>query len=755
MITKEPILAKILRYLMYATALVPLIIFSQFMSPFHFGKVIVFRSLIEIAAILYILLIWQDRTYLPKINKIFWAFFLFVIAFTVTTVTSMAPFSSFWGSLERMGGLWTFGHYFVFFVILISVLRSKQDWNLFLEIIIVSGILSAIYGFGQKTDMKFFIGSGNRARIFGTLGNPALFAGYQLLTLFLAGTLFFRKDNSRNKKIFFSLAAIIMSVAVLMTAVRGSILALGLGFLIFAFLYSWHYKTKIAKKILIGLLFCAALFVIFSLTMKNTAFVTKSSYLTRVTNLSFGNFTVQTRFWAWQAGLKGWSESPRTVLLGWGPENFNIPFSKNFNPKFFTGPGSETLFDRAHNMFVEVLVTMGLLGFLAYAGLFVTVFTSLKKIKQSSDNMIYGLGFIPLVVAYMFHNAFIFDTSANFITFFSILGFISFLSEFPKADNIQKNTIEPATHYNKTLWRLTAIVLIIISALIYKTNVLPSKANYATTRAIILGWNGNFNGAVKKYQEAMIYGVPGKYEIRHRFGQYMLEQSQKSANLDSAKHSKPEFVNMLKMVIVEIQKNAEENPYDYLPNLYIARLNIILGKDDPKSPYNDEALTYGLKALALSPTFVRTNYEIAQAYLNKQDKTKAAEYFKRAVELNPEVGLSLWYWGIIEFDRGNEKLGVDLIGQALDKGFIGSESDYLKMITVFYRKGDYNKLVLLYQKIIVLNPNNPQYHASVAVAYAQVGKIDEAVAEARIAAKLSPEFEPEARRFVQSIGREF
>src|SRR3989344_2490139 len=323
------------------------------------------RSLIEIAAILYILLILQDRTYLPKINKIFWAFFLFVIAFTVTTVTSMAPFSSFWGSLERMGGLWTFGHYFVFFVILISVLRSKQDWNLFLEIIIVSGILSAIYGFGQKTDMKFFIGSGNRARIFGTLGNPALFAGYQLLTLFLAGTLFFRKDNSRNKKIFF------------------------------------------------GLLFCAALFVIFSLTMKNTAFVTKSSYLTRVTNLSFGNFTVQTRFWAWQAGLKGWSESPRTVLLGWGPENFNIPFSKNFNPKFFTGPGSETLFDRAHNMFVEVLVTMGLLGFLAYLAIFGVLFKSLWQLKNKLEYRIPAIGFIAMVVAYVIHNAFIFDTSAN------------------------------------------------------------------------------------------------------------------------------------------------------------------------------------------------------------------------------------------------------------------------------------------------------------------------------------------------------
>ena len=45
---KESILLKILKVGVYAVALVPLIIFSQFLSPFHFGKVIVFRSIVEL-----------------------------------------------------------------------------------------------------------------------------------------------------------------------------------------------------------------------------------------------------------------------------------------------------------------------------------------------------------------------------------------------------------------------------------------------------------------------------------------------------------------------------------------------------------------------------------------------------------------------------------------------------------------------------------------------------------------------------------
>ena len=59
----------------------------------------------------------------------------------------------------------------------------------------------------------------------------------------------------------------------------------------------------------------------------------------------------------------------------------------------------------------------------------------------------------------------------------------------------------------------------------------------------------------------------------------------------------------------------------------------------------------------------------------------------------------------------------------------------------------------LYEQLLKMQPNNPQYHASLATAYAQIGKINEAVAEAKIAAKLDPSFELEARTFVKNLDR--
>ncbi len=745
-------IAKFLRYAIYITAFVPLIIFSQFISPFHFGKVVVFRSIVEIMAVFYFILILKDKSYLPLRHPLLIIFGLFTLFFGIASIISANPYLSFWGSLERMGGWWTFLHYLIYFVILISIFRTREDWFRLLKIMVFVGVLSAFYGFGQKTNIGFFIGSGERARIFGTIGNAALFAGYQIVNLFLALILAFSSLVLPKHKPYFFIAAAINLIAILMTAVRGSILGVGIGFLVFAFLYFFSRRSGAAKRVLITLVALVILVVVFSLVFRNSNFVKKSAYLTRLTDFSLQTYTVQTRFWAWRAGIEGWKESPKTVLLGWGPENFNVPFSKHFNPKFFRGIGSETLFDRAHNMFVEVLVTMGLLTFLVYAAMFIAIYYLLWKFtfKEQKIDKTTGIGLISLVTTYIIHNCFIFDTSANFIVFFTVLGFVSFLTtKSTAATTPQIPNLKSETHKLSMGLKVLLILLLFgVAVLIYKTNIMPAKANYATTRAIMKGWANNFDGAVAKYKEALAYDVPGKYDYRHRYAQYILEYT-------NGKQLSEKEISAIQFAISEVQKNASESKQDYLPYLYLSRLYIFLGKNDPKSPYNDMALQNSMKALEISPTFVRTYYEIAQAYLNKKDYNGAIKYFSEAVKLNPEVGMSHWYLGATYLEAGEVQKGLAAINEAMKIGYVLSQSDYMRLINIYLKQGDYVKISEIYELLIKASPDNPQYHASLAVAYANIGKIDEAVSEARKAAVLDKTFEAEAKRFVESLGRKF
>lgn len=747
----ESRLVKFLRFGIYLTALVPLIIFKDFISPFHFGKVLVFRSLIEILGAAYLILILKDRSYLPRRDKIFWAFALFTSAFTLATITSISKYPSFWGTLERMGGLWTFWHYFLFFIILTSVLTKKEHWQRLFDLTIFVGILSAFYGFFQKTDIDFFLGSGNRARIFGTIGNAALFAGYQLLVVFLSLTMFLSPQSNHKYKTFYLFAFVITSIAVLMTVVRGSLLGYVVGIMVFFFLWVRHKNLQTGKRIFYVLVGLIVLFIVLAPIINDISFVKNSGYLNRITDLSLNSPTVQTRFWAWEAGLKGWIESPKTILLGWGPENFNIPFSKHFNPKFFAGPGAETLFDRAHNMFVEILVTMGIVGLMIYLNIFVELFKSLRKLSANKEFAIYGAGLISVTVAYIIHNSFIFDTSANLIVFFTILGFASALAH-ERDTNIQihaNDTNNANRKLNKTLLCSIAIILVIlVSALIYKTNILPAKANYATTRAIIRGWAGDFNGAFAKYKEALSFNVPGKYEYRHRFAQYLV-----GAGGPSVKEKKVR--EAYEYAIAEIDKNIKENPVDYLPYLYASRLNIILGKDDPGSPYNNIALKYSMKALELSPTFVRTYYEIAQAYLNKGDYSKAVEFFQKAADLNPETGISHAYLGAAKIEAGDLS-GAEDLERALnaENPYHPREVDFQKLINAYLKTDNFDRIIWIYEQLIIVNPNNPQYYASLAVAYVNLGEIDKAVEMARKAVQVDPSFESDAKIFLRTLGRE-
>lgn len=798
-----------LRRLVYATALVPLVIFSQFISPFHFGKVILFRIIVEVMVALYVLLAWRDRRYLPKSHPITWAFLGFAGVFTLTTITSIAPNQSWMGSLERMGGLFTFWHYFIFYVIAVSVLRTREQWQILVDLIVSAGIVSALYGLLQRFDISFIIGSGGRERIFGTIGNPALFAGYQILGGFLALTMAMTQRKFPAVKIFkgnarqgvklmgigsgASIAIAILSspltwlagwwvipmgvvaygfylwvaesrswaewyywfgaglmlLATAMTVVRGSLLALAVAAVLYTLLWSVFFRSRIAKRGLLTSLAAICVFIFLAVLLRSTPLVQNSPYLRRVTDFSLKTTTVQTRFWAWQAGLKGWSETPKTMLLGWGPENFNIPFAKYFNPKFYTGPGAETFFDRAHNMFVEVLVTMGVVGLLAYLAIFVTLLLTLVKfLRKDGPERSMGIGFIVLTVAYVIHNSFIFDTSANFITFFSILAFVTHLSQRGLDPVSEKNTAPLRfTGLQQTVAIVLAIGLLIF---IDVYNLRPAQANFASTRAVVAAWQEDFNGAIRKYKEALAYNTQGQYELRHRFAQYVLEVA---LTTDTSKS--PGFESALQLAVDEVKKNAQDNPYDHLPLLYLSRLYITLGKDNPNSPYNATALEYSSRALTLSPTFIRTYYEVAQAYLNVKQYDKSYEWFKKALDLNPDVGISYWYLAVVEYQRHNLQNAVHYIDLAIEHGYGMSESDTLKAISVFAQVNNTARVAQLYEQLTVQYPTNVQYWASLAVAYAQTGQIQKAADAVRKAMTLNPDptFQQQAQEFLRQLGQ--
>ncbi|MFW6120704.1 MAG: hypothetical protein ACOC80_07360, partial [Petrotogales bacterium] len=286
---------KIIRWSIFLCAFTPLIFYGKFLSIFHFPKLIVFRSIVEIMLIFYILLIIGNKKYRPNFkNPVLIAVTVFTGLYIITSITGINFYRSFWGTLERMGGVFSFVHYWVFFVILISIFKDKKDWLKLLKFCIIAGFLSILFAYGQQFDLgEFFVGW-QHGRIFGTTGNAALFAGYLIFILFFSIYFISKKETSKGERFFYGLVLVLGIPALFLTVVRGSILSfLGALLLLGVFIIFISKKKQFelgALSILILLLILVGIFW----ACKDQSWVQKNSYLQRITNISLDVRTVQT-----------------------------------------------------------------------------------------------------------------------------------------------------------------------------------------------------------------------------------------------------------------------------------------------------------------------------------------------------------------------------------------------------------------------------------------------------------------------------
>ncbi|OGZ35144.1 MAG: hypothetical protein A2V60_01475 [Candidatus Portnoybacteria bacterium RIFCSPHIGHO2_01_FULL_39_19] len=733
---------KILRWGIFISLFLPLVIFSQYISPFHFGKMVVFRVIVEFLAVFYILLIIVDRNYRPKWTFLLIAFSVFTALYFLTGVIGVNFYNSWWGSLERMGGIFSFLHFWVYFIILTSVIKNIEDWNKILKISVGVGFLSILFAYGQRLRLgDFFVGWQHGERVIGTIGNPALFAGYLLFILYLALLFLLKKETKIQEKGFFTAVIILGIPVLLMTAVRGAILSFLGSIFLLAIFFIFTLKNR---KIKISLLIAVIIFIIltvFILLNKDQAWVRGVSWLSRITDISKDTSTIQTRLWSWTSAINGWKEKP---IFGWGPENFMILHMKYFDARHFTGLGSETIWDRAHNIFLEMLSTEGVAGLISYLSIFgIAFYFLIKKLKTGAiDGLTFGV-LSAALIAYIGQNLFIFDTFANYFLFFLVLGYINFL--LFKKDQAEIPVSGPAQ--SPSLF-LISILLILVAFIVYQTNIKPARANFACTRAIIAGQGGNAQRAYDKYVEALNYNTPqGAYEIRHKLATFAIQvsESQRQKNGDF----NPE---LLRYAIKETEKNIDKYPLDTTPYLYVGRMHILLINKD--SGAGNRAEEYINKAIALNDKNPRIWYELGQAQMSEKKYQESYESFKKALELNPSVSLSWWFLGVVALQVGHYDEAVYDVEKAIAMGYSdykNSIADLMRLVNIYEKVGNIPKVTEYYLLAIAEQPGNPQFYASLAAAYAKTGDYNKAKETALKAVEIDPKFKEEAEKFINSL----
>ncbi|MDP7466505.1 MAG: hypothetical protein QGH85_02700, partial [Candidatus Pacebacteria bacterium] len=139
-------------------------------------------------------------------------------------------------------------------------------------------------------------------------------------------------------------------------------------------------------------------------------------------------------------------------------------------------------------------------------------------------------------------------------------------------------------------------------------------------------------------------------------------------------------------------------------------------------------------------------FELGTAYLNLGDENKAFEIFKDAYELdtnfkNAEI---IYRVGAIYADKEAQ---VDAeLGPISDK-----DRTEGRIINAYTQAGRVNDVVRSWELSIEKNPQNPQFHVSLAAAYLQVGRRQEAISEIQKAIDLDEGFREDGEFIIKEI----
>jgi len=136
-------------------------------------------------------------------------------------------------------------------------------------------------------------------------------------------------------------------------------------------------------------------------------------------------------------------------------------------------------------------------------------------------------------------------------------------------------------------------------------------------------------------------------------------------------------------------------------------------------------------------------------------RVEAIKFFDKGISIKPEVELGYWYKGVTYLYKGVTYLDMGKIKkseeQATERGYKKSVNDIHRLLRIYVPLKNYPKIIELYLEMIKLEPNNAQFHASLATAYKENGQIDKAIESARKVGELDLNLKLEADAWVHIL----
>ncbi len=779
----------------------PLYISSSMLFPFITGKNFTFRIIIEIIFALWVALAAVRAEYRPKLTPVFKAATVFLVVVFIADLLGPNPYRSFFSNYERMEGFIMILHLYLYFVMLVSVFKTRRDWLIFFHSTIAASVIVSFYALLQKLGYKPSLQGG--FRVDSTIGNPTYLAAYLLFHLWLVGMLI-----SQFWKRWWATglygAVLAFELAILyFTATRGVILALLATTLIIAVLLVAFFPRvfpgagRRARGWAGAALAVLVLVPLFLWSIRGTDFVRHNLVLERLTNYSFTG-TISARAMIWNMSWQGVKERP---IFGWGQENYYLIFQKFYDPGLYA---QEPWFDRSHNIVFDWLISAGIVGFLAYLALFGAVFWMLfVAIRNGSFGWWQGMLLGGLFVSYAMQNFFVFDNLNTYILFFAFLAYAAHAAapggKAGEAARPQqaKPADAPRARHAAVLYGTLAGALVLVSVGMYFVNIKglaqsralvcslqvmqlvqqsPQSIQLENINAFLARPASSFGSTpaereqvesqrkalrcarnameragqtatglatvIAAFEQTLRYDSFGAMEAREQIARAV------SDIIGNTNFSEADRRQFAEFAVAELRKETLIPAKDVK---HLIMLATILNAARPLIPeYGAEAERALKEAIELSPTKQMSYFELAQLYLNTGNTDGAIDALRRAWEVEPaytRAASNLLFTALVA-------KRTDVVQDVTSK--IGleqwDEGDLYRLGIAYRQLQDFQSALAVYERLVKLNPERAEYQMLYGALLVNFQRLEEARPHLEEAQRLDPSLAKEVVPMLNFIG---
>ena len=658
--------------LLIASLIVPVIVPVGFFFPYVAPRNIFFRVVAEVAALA---LVWAlcfggEKLDL-RFEPIFWALVAFVGAALLSALFSPARDHSLFGDFERMGGVWAWLHLALFFLLL-RTLRD-QEWPWVLNAGLIVSIVVSISTIIEHSTLASAVrlSSSMLSASSSTVGNSGLLAAYLLFAIGLAGYL--ASASVRFRLLYLACAGVNL-LALVYAENRSTVIGLALGAVtgsvIFAALHTTPRRRWIAPAAAIGL---AVLIVGISTGIR----VFPSSALTHgaptvlqrlaLTNPAGGD---ESRTMQWRAAIDGFKDRP---LLGYGLENHNLVWSAHLDPGIYRL--DTDVYDRTHNQYLELLATTGLIGVLAFLGIWVAIAVTLIRAYRDERISAASLAILSgLQVAYATYLLFWF-VDLNSTMLWILVGALIASRENPYG------IIRPALQRSRVPrgapLAVAAVSTILVAAALYSEGYVPLRADLALDKVDASG-----TSVAQKLAEFNILSAAPGHQTAHTaliMGQYLA--SLRSRYPDMRRRTAERRMLEAAFARTDLAFRQEIHRDTLNDRLYTHHAAMLLdaARFYGSQSYVDRAIASLNRAIELSPHRIQQRMLLATAYTEDGDPARARVVLEDAVKVDPYLGEPRYALAQYYLRSGESDSALAMLESSLRRRYVGAPEIYLAL----------------------------------------------------------------------------